>query len=198
MAAWLKAFPGSRPAGWWLFDAPRWRRADLPERVQGLGDGPLSRFAEPRRRLGGVGDPVFEFLNFYPAFRFGVPVHFVDPCDVALYNGRLRDVNGKPIMPEYKEGHFRGRAIDPTDPPRFESEAAYLERHGLLSAVERRRLAADAFAPEVLAIDLDDDGVDPCAEYPDVFDGPSFDDTREVYDAAITRTLREDDTPNDD
>ena len=30
--------------------------------------------------------------------------------------------------------------FDPNDPPQFESEAAYLERHGLLLPGERRRL----------------------------------------------------------
>ena len=34
------------------------------------------------------------------------------------------------------------------DPPTFESEAAYLERHGLLTAAERRRLKAADFEPE--------------------------------------------------
>jgi len=35
---------------------------------------------------------------------------------------------------------FTGVAIDPNDPPTFESQAAYLKRHGLLLAGEERRL----------------------------------------------------------
>jgi hypothetical protein len=38
--------------------------------------------------------------------------------------------------------------FDPEDPPRFESEASYLDRHGLLSVAERKALPADAFEPE--------------------------------------------------
>jgi hypothetical protein len=57
----------------------------------------------------------------------------------------------------YHEGHFPHNAIDPNNPPRFESQAAYLERHGLLSPEERRRLPADAFEPELVTTDDDDD-----------------------------------------
>lgn len=163
MAAWIAAFPGSRPFGWFLYDAPRWRRADLPERVQGIGDGPLAHFAEPRRRVGGVGDPVFEHVNYTPEFAFGLPMRFVDPRDVELYSGRARDVNGKPIMPEYHEGHFRGRAIDRRDPPRYESQSAYLARHGLFVKGERARLTDSDFEPEVLTIDDDDANDKPAA-----------------------------------
>jgi hypothetical protein len=35
---------------------------------------------------------------------------------------------------------FRGIAIDPDDPPTFESQAAYLKRHGLFLAGEARRM----------------------------------------------------------
>lgn len=57
-----------------------------------------------------------------------------------------REINGKEI-------EWRGKALDrgglpkywdiswdPADPPCFESEAAYLERHGLLTATEKRHL----------------------------------------------------------
>ena len=41
-----------------------------------------------------------------------------------------------------------GLAIDPNDPPIFESEAAYLERHGLFLPGERKRLRKVDFEPE--------------------------------------------------
>ena len=47
----------------------------------------------------------------------------------------------------YKEGDFKGVAIDPDDPPVFESQAAYLDRHKLLSDDERESFPADAFEP---------------------------------------------------
>ena len=37
--------------------------------------------------------------------------------------------------------------VDPNDPPIFESEASYLDRHGLLTAAERRRLRPADFEP---------------------------------------------------
>ena len=39
-------------------------------------------------------------------------------------------------------------AIDPTDPPRYEAQAAYLKRHKLLLPGEERRLAPADFEPE--------------------------------------------------
>ena len=92
----VKAHPGTRPAGWWMFDSP-----------------------EPRRRLGGTGEP------FEDSFARG--------------------------LPEFWE------SIDRADPPRFESEAAYLARHNLLSTSERRRLTPADFEPEVIAVDPEDD-----------------------------------------
>lgn len=85
--------------------------------------------------------------------RFGLPVSWVSAFDEAYYNGRARDVHGNRIGTEFHEGHFTGRAIDPADPPRFESEATYLDRHGLLTAAERRRLPADAFVPVTMPED---------------------------------------------
>lgn len=58
--------------------------------------------------------------------------------------------------------------VDPDDPPRFESEAAYLQRHNLMSAAERRRLPADAFEDDTIegpGLEDDDDTLpedDPC------------------------------------
>jgi hypothetical protein len=40
--------------------------------------------------------------------------------------------------------------LDPADPPVFESEAAYLDRHGLMPDAERRRVPASAFEPEAV------------------------------------------------
>ncbi len=49
------------------------------------------------------------------------------------------------------KGGFAGQAIDPADPPRFESQAAYLRRHKLLLPGEEKRLtAADFDATEIV------------------------------------------------
>ena len=42
------------------------------------------------------------------------------------------------------------------DPPMYESQAAYLRRHGLLSATEKRKLRKKDFEPEVIEIDPDE------------------------------------------
>lgn len=139
---WIRTCPGTRPFAWWQFDAP-------PALVTGHA-GPFPG-REPRRRLGGTGTPNFEVLNSAPWFWFGLPVMFVQPWMVEYYNGRARDVNGKPIETKYRDGDFTGRAIDPRNPPRFESQADYLERHGLLTRGERARLTPADFEPEVVA-----------------------------------------------
>ena len=50
---------------------------------------------------------------------------------------------------EYKEGDFLYEALDPNDPPVYESEATYLKRHGLLIGGEEER--AD-FTPETIQV----------------------------------------------
>lgn len=47
--------------------------------------------------------------------------------------------------------------IDLSDPPRFESEATYLQRHRLLTPGERRRLTAEDFKPTKIEALPDDD-----------------------------------------
>lgn len=128
----VKNHPCQRPWAWWEFDAPRWN-----QKFDAWFDGTLP---EPRQRLGGIGDPDFEHLAYVPRFSFGLPLSFVDQWDVDYYNGRALDVHGEPIGSEYKEGDFEGKAIDPEDPPIFECQAAYLQRHDLLTLAEKRLL----------------------------------------------------------
>lgn len=134
LRGWIEERPGTRPAYWWGHVAP-----------------------EPRQRLGGIGTPAHEVLAYAPTFRFGIPIYWVLPWCVEYYNGRARDVHGKPIGTEFKDGQFTGQAIDPDDPPRYESEAAYLDRHRLLTAEERAALPEDAFEPEVVLPTTDDE-----------------------------------------
>ena len=110
----------------------------------------LEETAEPRRRLGGTGDPVHDHLNYKPSFACGIPKSFVDAWSVEYFNGRAKDIHGNRIGKEYEDGRFTGKAIDPGDPPVYESAAGYLERHGLLIDGERERLLGDAFDPETV------------------------------------------------
>lgn len=127
MAGWLKEYPATRPYGWWKFDAPK-------EPIEGWDYEHFN--SAQRQRVGGTGTPSHEVLNVWGGFSFGIPNSWVEPWAESYYNGRSKDIHGNPIGTKYKEGHFKGRAIDPNDPPRFESQAAYLNRHGLLTPAE--------------------------------------------------------------
>lgn len=87
---------------------------------------------EPRQRVGGVGTPAHERLAYVPRFRHGVPTRWLTDEDAKTF-GPL----GKP-------------AVDCDNPPRFESEAAYLNRLKLLLPGERKRIKARDFAPETV------------------------------------------------
>ena len=129
LAEWIRQRPGRRPNFWW--------RSEAPEKC--------------RQRLGGIGDAAHDFLAYVEDYDHGIPSIFIDPWLVDYYNGRAVDVNGELIDPgDDEEGGFAGRAIDPNDPPRYESQAAFLKRHGLLMSSEERRLKPKDFAPEVV------------------------------------------------
>jgi hypothetical protein len=112
----VNIYPGTRPARWWRYDAP-----------------------EPRRRLGGIGTPASEVLSYKPTYSFGLPWIWIEQWQVMYYSGLAVDINGAQIGYLYPR-EFKGVAIDPNDPPRFESQASYLKRHGLFLAGEERRL----------------------------------------------------------
>jgi hypothetical protein len=142
LAEFIRANPGRRPWGWWEFDAPRWGR-----KFNAYYDGTLP---EPRLRLGGTGTPAYEALAYVPSFTRGIPDSWVKAWDVEFYNGRAKDIHGEPIGTKYMEGHFPYKAIDPDDPPIFESQASYLKRNGLLSPAEAKRIPAEAWEPEAI------------------------------------------------
>jgi hypothetical protein len=117
--------PGTRPQRWWEFDSK-----------------------EPRKRLSGIGTPDFEVLNYKPSFSFGIPLSWIDQSDCDYYN---RAGLFKHIAPNQNStGTFTGVAIDPLDPPVYESQAAYLDKHGLFLPGEKKRLKKPDFEPETL------------------------------------------------
>jgi hypothetical protein len=136
--------PGRRPSAWWAYSAPRWSD-DGAEGWSYHGTLP-----EPRQRLGGTGTPDYECLNVVPHFCLGLPTGWASVWEVSYYNGRSLNIHGEPIGTNFKDGDFAGRAIDVNDPPRFESQASYLKRHGLLLPGEAKRLKAADFEPELV------------------------------------------------
>ena len=149
LPAFIAKHPGRRPLAWWQWDAPRWN--DPFEGVYFHG-----KLCEPRQRIGGIGTPDYEVLNHVPHFYKGIPTGWVSKFDEEYYNGRRKDIHGNPIGTEYKEGHFKGVAIDPNDPPVFESEAVYLQRHNLLTDAEKKFVEKHPELMEPEAIRKDD------------------------------------------
>lgn len=93
----------------------------------------------PRLRVGGRGDLVPAY-DHPTNLRFGIPRRssFVD---VGLLQS-WRTIG-------CTSGLAR-QAIDPGNPPRFESQASYLRRHKLFLPGEEKRIPADAFVPEAV------------------------------------------------
>jgi hypothetical protein len=96
------------------------------------------KLPQPRLRLGGTGTPASDVLAYVPRFSYGLPADWITPAQVKYYSGIAVDINGAHIGGELRP--FKGVAIEPDDRPIFESQAAYLKRHGLFLAGEERRL----------------------------------------------------------
>ncbi len=137
LADWIQRAPCTRPWTWWRHDAPA-----------------------PRRRLGGIGTPASEVLAVDDFLEFGIPVRWITPFLADYYNGRAKDIHGNIIPTPYKPGDFTGVPIDASNPPAFESQASFLERHRLLAPVETKHLAAHPalLEPEVVLPCEDDNG----------------------------------------
>lgn len=163
VADWIATRPGTRPWAWWAFEAPK-----VPVNVGART--PNGEIAAQRLRLGGIGTPCHEVLNYAPSFRFGLPVSWVSDWDEAYYNGRKRDIHGQQIGTKYHEGDFKGLAPRADDPPRFESQAAFLKRHNLLLPREDQGLTAADFEPELIDVSEDKEHDGDCTK-PDSADG---------------------------
>jgi hypothetical protein len=87
---------------------------------------------EMRKRLGGIGTPACEHLAFQPFQQeLGIPSAWISVDDLRLF-----ELSCAPV--------------DLDDPPIFESQANYLQRHGLLLPGEAERLSEADFEPETL------------------------------------------------
>ncbi len=146
LEVWIQKHPGSRPSWWWLFSRPRMSEAEIQQRGWS-GYYYAHHWGQMRLRLGGVGTPRHECLAYSPSFSYGIPDSWLTPDEVELYSGRRRDVHGE-LIP-IGRSDFAGKAIDPKNPPVFESQASYLDRHGLLTSEEKRRLRPRDYEPEI-------------------------------------------------
>jgi hypothetical protein len=79
----------------------------------------------------------------------------VSRWEVEYYNGRATDIHGNPISTNHREGEFKEIAINPQNPPTYESQASFLDRYGLLLPGERRRIRDADFRPVKISDILD-------------------------------------------
>ncbi len=135
---WVPQRPGTRPSCWWRFSAPRQPAGNFPD-CSWDGKLPLVR-----QRIGGIGTPRHEVLPYRPSYWCGVPAQWMSM--------HVRELFMRP-------GDYAGALIDRANPPMFEAQASFLDRHGLLPPDERRRLRADDFKPQAITdiIDFTDD-----------------------------------------
>lgn len=116
LADWIADRPGTRPPVWWELEA-----------------------LTMRRRLGGVGTPLHECLADAPRYDCGVPVDWLSQELASYYTGELRHVvTGERVNPGAKPEDFPYPPVDVANPPTYESEAVYLERHGQLTRAEQQ------------------------------------------------------------
>jgi hypothetical protein len=130
----IEEHPGRRPRRWWAYDSPRAPIGTYPGR--GYDDGTLPM---PRVRIGGVGTECSARLAHKPWLEFGIETNWIDAQLIATYEQLGRPLN----VP----------AVDPSNPPIFEAEATFLERHGLLLRGERERLSEADFRPVAIGVE---------------------------------------------
>lgn len=138
LQGWIAEHPGTPPLRWWQHQAP-FCLADEPIVLAypHLAPQLVGKLGAPRRRLGGTGDEMYFLLGGVPRWIFGIPQGWVTAEDKRWHPWKDRPCT----------------AFDPGDPPLFESQAAYLDRHGLLRPAERKRLTEADFAPEAATLD---------------------------------------------
>jgi hypothetical protein len=118
LTEYIRQNPGRRPSWWWLFD----------EQCPRLTSFDVESLGWPKNASWLVTTP-------QPRRRVG---------GVGIPHGL--PVDG--YVPEFHCGISENWiSIDPADPPRFESQAAYLNRHGLLTGTEKKYLSKH---PELL------------------------------------------------
>ena len=151
--AWLRGEPEAERSLWFFSEATPeklealWREHGAEIVAEHILDDPGTRpqrwwtydAPEPRLRLGGIGTACHERLANLCRLDRGVPVDWIFSDLVATYE---------------KMGLSLGvPAVDPSDPPRYESQAAYLDRINLLTPGERRQLRKADFEPETAVDD---------------------------------------------
>jgi hypothetical protein len=90
---------------------------------------------EPRDRVRGIGAELHKCTPIGQVYEFGIPTMFLDD-----FHTEIVERCGKTLA-DYE-------FYDDNNPPAYEAQATYLERHGLLTPDEKRRLKPKDFEPE--------------------------------------------------
>ena len=146
---WIREYPGTRPKAWWMYEAAKQPKGTYPDCYYD-GLWPI-----PRKRLGGTGSI---FNDHDCSSSYGIPSDWVTEWQVEYYNGRAKDNDGnfleRGAWYDYNDGDFKKVAVDPNDPPVYESQAAYLKRHKLFMDGEEERLTQKDFKPNICDYDI--------------------------------------------
>ncbi len=110
LAEHIKESPGTRPALWWTYTAPRLPIGTFPGCYY---DGKL---AQPRKRLGGTGTPAHECRAVKPDFKYGIPAVWVgvDKCDPPTFESQAGFLkrHGMLLVGEEKRSDFEVETVN--------------------------------------------------------------------------------------
>jgi hypothetical protein len=170
------------PGVWeFLIDDPNWKDAmrdgllaleleypqdNRPDRVQPTK---ARRLWEENRE-----EVLAYYLEHFPGrrpplwWRYDAPRQPLGAHPGSYYDGKREEprlrLSGAGALPESHVPHFENglpkyvhsmEGLDRGDPLVFESQAAYLERHGLLTHEEREQLTEEDYKPEVLGVEVE-------------------------------------------
>ncbi len=144
LKTWIRQNPGTRPFAWWQHDAPHEPLVDYDPEHWRIKSAPI------RKRLGGTGTPSHALPGGDDSLLRGIPTVFVDEFDIQEFHDWDTDREDLPARETLNIAE-PPQLYDPEDPPLYESEAAYLQRHGLLKKAETKWLEnyPEAFDPVV-------------------------------------------------
>jgi hypothetical protein len=109
LAEHVKENPGTRPALWWRYDAPRLPVGTFPGWYI---DGKLP---QPRKRDGGIGTPAYEVSAIGPSFAYGIPEIWVgtDEDDPPIFESQAEYLkrHGFLLTGEERRAEFEPEAV---------------------------------------------------------------------------------------
>jgi hypothetical protein len=132
LAEWVIIHPGTRPSFWWLYDAPRWR---TPAERREWYYVKQKLLPEPRRRLGGKGDPSFEVSATSPHWPLGIPTPWetIDADDRPRFESQAAYLKRYGLFLPGEEERLTAADFEPeVVDERPQEIIAFCKKHGIL------------------------------------------------------------------